>query len=74
MTAIFTITLGTRDYPDRAVLRRHVYAAGAEALIADFHPLAVAPTVELVRRFLPAGLVRFESIASDDGVVAEFYA
>lgn len=74
MTAIFVITLGTRDYPDRAVLRRHVYAAGAEVLVADFHPLATAPTVEGARRFLPEGLTRFQPARDDDAPSMEWYA
>lgn len=73
MTALYTITLGPREFPRMAVVRRHVYAPGVEAFIADAHPIAVVDSVDDARRFLPAGVTRFETAAGGEANSVEFW-
>lgn len=70
--AIYVITFNTRDYPGRAVLRRHVWK-GLD-LVADFPPLAVGASVEAVRAFLPPRLEQLRLSPQDDPVIAEAWS
>lgn len=66
---IFTVTLGTRDYPNRVALRAHVIYPGRsepENIVFLFR------TLHAVRRWcLWMGLTRLERDPSDDPVIVE---
>lgn len=69
---IYVVTRGTSDYPDDFVLRRHVMMDGD--LVADYRPLAIARTLEDIRKLLPPDVRRFEPWDADDPVIAEWWA
>lgn len=68
--AMWTVYDSPRDYPGKFVARLGVTRRGESEPIPTGH-IAVAPTLDLVRRMTPSGLVCLARSEGDDPTIVE---
>lgn len=71
MIYCYVITHRVKDYPGKAVLRRHLLVDGE--VVPDGNPLVIADSVEKARAFLPPGVVSMPLVEQDDPSIAEWW-